>query len=174
MFCCAMQCAPDSPFLMPARGGESCQLTNDMFKDAINDRWLNPDAITKIQDKRERQLFNELKIAYQTGKGNHLVPVLFPHDTLRGLEILTDNTVRNLVGVNEGNKYIFANTANSLDHVGGWAAINKMCLNAGVKKPELLTATRTRHRISTRYAELDVPENDKHFFLQAHGPLCCC
>ena len=54
-------------------------------------------------------------------------------------------------------------------YVLGWNAINKMCKESKVKKPELLTATMQRHRISTMYAALDVPESERQYFYKHMG-----
>lgn len=42
----------------------------------------------------------------------------------------------------------------------GWDAIHKMCSQAGVSNPHLLTASKQQHRISTMYAALEAP----HFY----------
>ena len=114
----------------------------------------------------ERQLFSEMKITYMTGKGNnHLVPVLIPSDTLGGLEALSDPEIRKMSNVNLGNRYMFPSTQLSLDHVSGWHAIHRVCLDANVLHPERLTATKMRHRVSTIYAAMDVPASQRaHFY----------
>ena len=150
------------------RGGEPCRLKIQIFEDAMSERWLDKKVIEKLNDS-EQEIFKNMKIGYQTGKGNHLVPILFPADTIPALKLLTSYDVRQKVSVNKDNKYIFANTNFSCDHVGGWAAINKMAESAGVSRPELLTATRTRHRISTLYAELDVADKDRQVFYKHMG-----
>ena len=42
----------------------------------------------------EQMLFKDMKIMYQTGKGNHLVPFLVPLDTIPALEKLSDAQTR--------------------------------------------------------------------------------
>ncbi len=44
-----------------------------------------------------------------------------------------------------------------------------MCENANVENPELLTASKQRHRISTIYAALDVPEGEREHFYKHMG-----
>ena len=117
----------------------------------------------------EQELFKQFHIAYQTGKGNHLVPVLIPNVCLKGLEILANVHTRKEAGVVQNNMYMFPNTEQSPNHVSGWACIYKMCMLAGVSKPELLTATKQRHRISTIYSSLDVPENEREYFFKHMG-----
>ena len=49
----------------------------------------------EVTDPIEKQLLDQLKICYQTGKGNNdLVSVLFPKDTLPAMKILCDPEVR--------------------------------------------------------------------------------
>ena len=110
-----------------------------------------------------------MMIAYQTGKGNHLVPVLIPRDYVAGLTILTDPQVRKDVGILESNPYVFPNTEQSQFHVLGWNTTRKMCEDANVEKPELLTASKQRHIISTIYAALEVPEAEREHFYKHMG-----
>ena len=83
----------------------------------------------------KRELFKSMLIAYQTGKGNHLVPVLIPRDCVSGLNTLTDPQVRKEVRILEGNPYVFPNTEHSQIHVLGWNTTRKMCENANVDNP---------------------------------------
>jgi hypothetical protein len=110
-----------------------------------------------------------MKVLYQTGKGNHLVPFIVPIDTFAALEKLCDAETRSKCGVAASNQYLFPSTQNSSDHVYGWYAVNKVSLQAGVSNPSLLTATKMRHRISTLYAALDVPENKRQHFMRHMG-----
>jgi len=114
----------------------------------------------------EKRLFADMKVIYQTGKGNdHLVSVLVPLDTVKALDILSSSEVRKNIGVLESNTYLFPGMQQSSDHCSGWHAINHICMLAGVQNPLLITATKMRHYSSTKYAGFDVPENDRpHFF----------
>ena len=148
------------------RGGEPSRMKITQFKDALQGRWINKDALTKLKES-EKALFKKLIIAYQTGKGNHLVPVLIPVECINGLRILINTDIRKSATVWEGNVYLFPNTQLSRDHVLGWASISKMCKDAGVEA--LLTATSNRKRVSTLYAESPVPESDREFFYNHMG-----
>ena len=44
-----------------------------------------------------------------------------------------------------------------------------MCIEAKVAQPELLTASKQRHRISTNYASLEVPERERGVFYRHMG-----
>ena len=44
-----------------------------------------------------------------------------------------------------------------------------MCEDANVEKPELLTASKQRHIISTIYAALEVPEAEREHFYKYMG-----
>ena len=55
----------------------------------------------------EREMFSDLKIMYQTGKGtDHLVPVLVPTDVTPALCMLTTLENRKLVGMPDQNRYV--------------------------------------------------------------------
>ena len=138
------------------RGGEPSRLKLKNWLDAVSGRWIDESRVEKLEDF-ERELFKSMLIAYQTGKGNHLVPVLISRDCVSGLNTLTDCHVRKEDGILEGNPYLFPNTDNSQFHVLGWNTTRKMREHANVDNPELLTASKQRHRISTIYAALDVP-----------------
>ena len=121
-------------------------------------------------DEVDASLFKQMKITYQSGKGNnHLVPVLIPLDVLAALEVLTEPTVRQQCSIKSDNMYVFPCTKLSDCHVNGWKAVNRVCLDALVDNPELLTATKMRHRVSTIYAGMDVPENQRNYFYKHMG-----
>ena len=64
------------------RGCEPARLTAENWLDARNNDWLNQDRLVKM-DKVDRNVFTQMKVIYQSGKGNHLVPVLVPTDTVK-------------------------------------------------------------------------------------------
>ena len=76
--------------------------------DAVGGRWIDESRIEQMEEC-EKELFKSMAIAYQTGKGNHMVPVLIPRDCVAGLAILTDQ-VRKDVGILDSNPYMFPNT----------------------------------------------------------------
>ena len=150
------------------RGGEPARLTITNWLDALNDVWLDPIRL-KAMDEVDRAHFKDLKVIYQSGKGNHLVPFLVPHDTIPALNRLCDVEIRAQSDVSPTNHYLFPSTQQSNEHVYGWYAVHKDCVSAGVKQPNLLTATKMRHRISTIYAALEVPENQRTNFYKHMG-----
>jgi len=117
----------------------------------------------------DRSVFRDMKVMYQTGKGNHLVPFLVPADTMSALDKLCDVYTRNDCGVLSSNTYLFPSTNNSAEHVYGWLAVHKVAEAAGVERVDLVTATRVRHRVSTLYAALDIPPNQRSNFYQHMG-----
>lgn len=121
-------------------------------------------------DETDKRLFSDFRLTYQTGKGNnHLVPILFPSDTLTAMRFLCDSVIRTAADIHENNNYVFASAKRSLDHVSGWHAVNRMSIAAGVQCPELLNPTRMRHLISTLYAAQDVSENERQLFYKHLG-----
>ena len=150
------------------RGGEPARLRLDQYDDIKSERWVNSKQKKKL-DEWEKKLFKEMEVTYQSGKGDHLVTDFIPLDCRKGLDILADVDVRHKAGVHDRNNYLFPNTQKSGYHVIGWSAIQSMCEEAGVENPKLLTATKQRHRISTIYSALDVPEADRQYFYKHMG-----
>ena len=151
------------------RGGEPARLSLAEWKQAEENRWLNHDRIKSVGDW-ERTLFNNMKITFQTGKGNHhLVPILIPDDVVAAMRKLSESEVRSMSNVSQHNAYMFPSTQSSDSHVSGWHAVNRVCCDAQVEHPERLTATKMRHRISTLYAALDVSENERQLFYKHMG-----
>ena len=150
------------------RGGEPARLRLHQYEDIKTERWVKSSQKEKLEDW-EQKLFHHMEVTYQAGKGDHLVSDFIPLDCRKGLDILADKENRRRAGVPASNDYIFANTQQSDYHVTGWSTINKMCEDAGIEKPCLLTATKQRHRISTIYSALDVPECERQYFYKHMG-----
>ena len=77
--------------------------------------------------------------------------------------------VRESARVNPANPFLFPYTQNYLDHVSGPAAINQISRKAGVHSIQLTTATKLRHKMSTDYALLDIPDREKELFYNHMG-----
>lgn len=152
------------------RGGEPSRLSIHEWSDAEKNAWIDKDMVDEVRDPAHRKLLSDLKICYQTGKGtNHLVPVLFPEDTIKAVQLLCDQEVRHSAGIRPDNKYIFACTQMSSDHVGGWHALNNITSNLNLSSKSRLNATKNRHRVSTIYATLDLPDADLELFYRHMG-----
>ncbi|XP_022098212.1 uncharacterized protein LOC110983333 isoform X2 [Acanthaster planci] len=151
------------------RGGEPCRLKITEWEDAADQRWVDPNLVEAIDDPMEKYLLSSFKLAYQRGKGSRkLVPVLIPPDTVQPIKQLMK--MRHAVGVSDDNKYVFPYTQRSLEHVNGWAELKKVTkMIPNLKDPEKVTATRCRHRASTLYALLDIPERDREIFYRHMG-----
>ena len=142
------------------RGGEPSRMLITHWQDASSGKWI-PEATTVVQDALEKRLLQFTKIAYMPGKGSRLVSVLMPEDTLPLLNQLVDPEIRRAAGVNPNNPYLFPHTQQSPTHVCGWKSLQRVLSKAGVANPTTMTATAMRHRISTLYAALDVPEEER-------------
>jgi hypothetical protein len=119
--------------------------------------------------EEEKELFQNTKIMYQTGKGvNHLVPVLVLQDSIEALGKLADPDVRKICGVRHDNEFLFPSTLDSEGNVSGWHATQRVCNKAGVDS-SYINATKMRHLASTMYASLDVPEDQRHAFYRHMG-----
>lgn len=145
------------------RGGEPSRLMIKDWQDGREGNWVDKQRSRLLQTEEEEVLMNSFKIMYQSGKGNNrLVPVLVPPDLVEGLNYLEDSTIRKESGVHDLNKFLFPSTRSSLDHASGWHCVKKVVTAARLSTN--ITATQMRHRASTLYAQMDVPEIDRQAF----------
>ena len=150
------------------RGGEPARLLLSEWHDAENNSWIDVSRLESMITDVDRELFHSMKVTFQGGKGNnHLVPVLFPLDTISAMRKLID--VRDSAGISKTNRYMFPCVQASEAHVSGWHAVRRICTEAELKDPQTMTATKMRHRISTLYAAMDLPENDRNVFYKHMG-----
>ena len=65
--------------------------------------------------------------------------------------------------ISDANPFLFANTGTSFDHAVGWQCIKAVIkmMGSGLEKPDLLIADKFRHRLSTLYAVLELPANER-------------
>ena len=153
------------------RGGEPARLMLSEWRDAEQDKWLDPkrQQSSSVTDS-ELRMFSDLKVTYQGGKGvNHLVPVLIPSDLVPAMQMVGSPSVRDMSDVNEANQYMFPSTQQAITHVNGWQSVHRVCIAAAIDEPAKLTATKMRHRVSTLYAAMDIPESERHFFYKHMG-----
>ena len=151
------------------RGGEPARLTLNEWKEAMEGSWIDPNMVEKIDDPTEKYLIKNLKLAYQSGKGSRkMVPVLITEDTVGPITRLLSERIN--CNVPENNQYLFPNTGNSNDHVSGYYCLKSVVDTcSGLKRPELLIADKFRHRVSTIFANLEVPEEQRQLFYSHMG-----
>ena len=150
------------------RGGEPARLLITEWSDAENNSWIGESQLESMGCDIDMNLISDMKVAYQEGKGNnHLVPVLFPLDTISAMQKLL--AVRDSCGILPSNRYMFACVQSADTHVNGWHAVRRVCTDAGIEDIEKMTATKMRHRISTLYAAMDVPQNERNHFYKHMG-----
>ena len=144
------------------RGGEPVRLQIYQWLEAVNGEWVQQ------QDLPEDFDMKSMLITYQTGKGaDHLVPVIFPYETIACMKYLTDETIRQDAGVHKDNPYIFASTQKSQSHASGWHCINdilkRLCLKGA------LNATKNRHRVASLLAKLELTKKEQDLIFQHFG-----
>jgi len=143
------------------RGGETGRLLISEWRDADEDQWIDKQRMDNLS-AADKILVNSLKITYMAGKGNrHIVSLLIPEDTVPALRMLADPKAREKAGVSASNAFMFASTQLSEFDASGWHAVKDVCSSLNLQKPELINATKNRHRVSTLYASLDVPEQER-------------
>jgi integrase len=150
------------------RGGEPSRLMLREWNDAENGTWISDTATENVTDECGQELLKKYKIAFQCGKGSKRdVPILIPQDCEPALKKLCDINLRRSVKVHPENIYVFASTNMSLDHIIGWNAVTMVSSLANVKTK--ISATKMRHRASTVYAALEVPEQEREAFYRHMG-----
>ena len=152
------------------RGGEPARLLLTEWEEAQKGEWIDSQQIERINDSSEKELINDMKLAYQSGKGSRrLVPVLFPKDTIPAIEKLVE--IRAECGIAENNPFLFPNTESSLDHVIGSTSIKSVVdkLVDKLKSPHLMTADKFRHRAATLFAQMDLPQEKRDIFYRHMG-----
>ena len=143
------------------RGGEPVRMQLYQWEEALHGEWVEKDDLPEDFD------MDTILVTYQSGKGSdHLVPVIFPPETIKAMRYLTRQETRKYAGVHENNIYIFASTHKSLSHADGWHCINDMLKRICLKGA--INATKNRHRIASILTKLQLPENEmqliyKHF-----------
>ena len=103
-------------------------------KDAFNNKWADR-RFSQKTDVDFEKLMCKIVCAYQhSSKNQNLCLISHQNDCWKGLEMLVDVENKEVAGVYPKNKFVFANTENSLDHVNGWQIVYKVCKNAEMKK----------------------------------------
>ncbi|GFO11656.1 histone-lysine N-methyltransferase setd8-a [Plakobranchus ocellatus] len=151
------------------KGCEPARLTVYEWREAITGTWIDPNLIERINGPMEKYLIDNLKFAYQAEKGSHkLVPVLFPKDTLEPISNLLEE--RTNCNVAEDNILLFPNTGLSIDHASGYHCLKTVVYSCpNLQQPHLLIADKLRHRVSTLFAQLDLPAENREMFYRHMG-----
>ena len=118
-----------------------------------------------FSDELDQKLMKEMLLTYIPGKGDHLVPIIFPIDTKKALDFLCDKDVRKSAGVKETNPFIFPSTKYSDLHLSGWHAVDRICEKLNLQNRSKLNATKNRHRVSTLYSSLHLPSEKRDSFM---------
>jgi len=150
------------------RGGEPARLLLSEWRDAESSAWISDEMSQRIDDLLEKALLGKYLLAYQRGKGSRkMVPVLIAVDITDAMKLLVQ--VRDQCGVSSENAFLFPTTKSADGHADGCQSVHTTCINVGVSEPEKLTATKMRHRASTFYALLDLPESEHRAFYSHMG-----
>ena len=70
------------------RGEEGSRILLKEWIDALNNVWVPPEQIQKVNDVGEQYLVGKFKLAYLHGKGKMFVPVLVPLDLVDAVSLL--------------------------------------------------------------------------------------
>ena len=152
------------------RGAEPTKVTMDDYGDASSNRFIDEED-TMCLDEEEKFLVNHLKITWIVGKGNNsVVPVMFPSDIMQACNMLVAKENGSLANVNVKNEYLFPSTKQSEGPVSAWHALRRVVEvnEERLTKPNSLNATGNRHRISSLFAKLEVPESMRDRFYKVN------
>ena len=152
------------------RGGEPARMTVAEWEEAEKKLWIDPNRVQQVSDPLENALLTSTHLAYMAGKGSkRLVPVLIPHDTVEPLRKLVRE--RQNANIHKDNPFLFPNIGGSLDHALGWNSLKAVTLAMGdqLEQPHLLIADKFRHRASTLFALLEVPDHEREPFYRHMG-----
>jgi len=138
------------------------------YLDAVSGNWIDQQQLNELDDI-DRYLIDSIKVTYTPGKGNKLVPILFPDDTANALTKLISAKYRTLAGVSIHNQFVFASTQNSNHHFSGWHAAKGVCEKLDLENAETITSVKNRYRMATLYSLLEVPEKDRTSFFDHMG-----
>ena len=98
-----------------------------------------------------------------------MVPIIFPQDTFKSIEILCSEEVREAHNIPKQNTYAFPTLQGNDHHVQGWYCVERICSQADLKRKDLMTATKNRHRISSLFALMDIDPVDQKFLFKHLG-----
>ena len=139
------------------RGGEPAKVTLEHWEAVEDGRWKRKSDIENLDDPVERKLASRLKLCYVEGKKKKegtkaLVPILFTDEVCRSIHYLIK--FRETMGFGSSNPYVFA--AGSC-YLKGWDTLQGITKKIdNLKKPALITPTRTRKYLATVLQLLDM------------------
>ena len=144
------------------RGGEPVRLRLKQWEEALKGEWI--EKVVEPEDVHN----DTMLVTYQTGKGaNHLVPVMFPPETIFAMKYLANQDVRRQAGVMDSNDFVFASTQKGSSHASGWHCINDILKRISLEGA--INATRNRHRVASLLAKLNLSDNEKNLIYQHFG-----
>ena len=125
------------------RGEEPSSLLIKQWEDAKAKKWIDLNIVDNLDD-HDRELVDKYILAYQNGKGHRLILVLIPQYCVIGMDILADETNREMMMIPTKNNFLFTSTKSYL-HCSGWHAVHEITKEAGVGH---INATKNRYYIS--------------------------
>lgn len=106
----------------------------------------------------EKILLNKFRRVITEGKGSKPVPILFPIDLQKFIEVLINQ--RQLPCVKESNEYLFANPNTTNKSLSGYHTLKKLAQESNVENASLFTSTRLRKQIATIVQVLNLKEEE--------------
>ena len=143
------------------RGREPSKLQLVDWEGVKDDRWKPRTDIPNLSDPVEITLAKRLKLCYVEEKkdanGNALVPILFTAEAVTAIGVLMK--YRREIGISQENQYVFARGV--AEHfVVGRDTLPAISKQIELKKPKLITPTRTRKWLATMMQLLDLTNSE--------------
>ena len=140
------------------RGGEPSKLKTTVWQGIREGSSVHKEELDALPVE-EKKLAERLRLGYVVGKGCKKVPIIFPEETVKTIDVLMQH--RESFITNRNNPYIFARLyKESLLYLRGSDCVREVCEMADLQQGSLLTATEMRKYLATTLQLLDMKESE--------------
>ena len=95
--------------------------------------------------------------------------LLIPNNTLAEMRKLPDVPIQRKVRVLGENNFVSASSKQSILNIQGWHALKDAYKELNLQRTELINPANNRHRISTIFTSLTVPDQERELFYKHMG-----
>jgi len=143
------------------REGEVSRLSLKIYRQVCETSIVHQTESEKYLSSVERNIFQKYTRLEIPGKRQRTVPLLLTEANKEALRVLSNDVVREAVGVNPDNSFVFAIPClNSTRHIRGSDALRKYSVSCGAINPEQLRSTSLRKHVATLSQVLNLKENE--------------
>ena len=154
-------------FFNGRRVNEPGRITIKEMELAFANAWINQSAVGNLSTTAQKEILDHFYISYVPSKNSgNIVDLLIPKKLKPYIDILMNPLNRLVATVNPKNKFLFAQTNNSMDHCSGWHDVDSVVKASKIKS---VTATDIRHLLSTMFAASKPTDFAKKLFCKHLG-----